>query len=125
MQSGEYFKVTIVVNGVKKRARKTDRHFLHAGYIPYNNGFYDIEQVETLAKNFTETNIKEVIGKINIHSYKYEESDGQIQLNELCKVHIKTAENVSFDSYKHNRKTGAFILINENTNNTVAAGVIL
>ena len=69
--------------------------------------------------------IKEVIGKINIHSYKYEESDGQIQLNELCKVHIKTAENVSFDSYKHNRKTGAFILINENTNNTVAAGVIL
>ena len=69
--------------------------------------------------------IKEVIGKINIHSYKDEESDGHIQLNELCKVHIKTAENVSFDSYKHNRKTGAFILINENTNNTVAAGVIL
>lgn len=69
--------------------------------------------------------IKEVIGKINIHTYKNEESDGQIQLNELCKVHLKTAENVSFDSYKHNRKTGAFILINENTNNTVAAGVIL
>jgi sulfate adenylyltransferase subunit 1 (EFTu-like GTPase family) len=39
-------------------------------------------------------------------------------------VNIKTAELVSFDSYAKNRKTGAFILINENTNNTVAAGVI-
>jgi sulfate adenylyltransferase subunit 1 (EFTu-like GTPase family) len=39
-------------------------------------------------------------------------------------VNIKTAELVSFDSYTKNRKTGAFILINENTNNTVAAGVI-
>jgi len=67
MQSGEYFKVTIVVNGIKKRARKIDRHFLHAGYLPYNNGFYDVEQVETLAKNFTETNMKEVNGKIQVN----------------------------------------------------------
>ena len=67
MQSEEYFKVTIVVNGIKKRARKIDRHFLDAGYLPYNNGFYDVEQVETLAKNFIETNMKEVNGKIQVN----------------------------------------------------------
>jgi sulfate adenylyltransferase subunit 1 len=42
----------------------------------------------------------------------------------LAKVSIKTAEAVSFDSFKWAPKTGAFILINENTNQTVAAGVI-
>jgi sulfate adenylyltransferase subunit 1 (EFTu-like GTPase family) len=52
------------------------------------------------------------------------ESDGVMNLNDFCKVNIKTAESISFDSYSKNRKTGAFILINENTNNTVAAGII-
>jgi sulfate adenylyltransferase subunit 1 (EFTu-like GTPase family) len=37
---------------------------------------------------------------------------------------LKTADTVSFDSYRKNRKTGAFILVNENTNSTIAAGVI-
>ena len=36
---------------------------------------------------------------------------------------IKTAENISYDAYSENRLTGAFILINENTNQTVAAGM--
>jgi len=47
-----------------------------------------------------------------------------MNLNDFCKVNIKTAETIGFDSFKKNRKTGAFILINENTNSTVAAGVI-
>jgi sulfate adenylyltransferase subunit 1 (EFTu-like GTPase family) len=47
-----------------------------------------------------------------------------MKLNDICKVLIKTAEPISFDSYSDNRSSGAFILINENTNNTVAAGTI-
>jgi len=69
--------------------------------------------------------IKEVDATIDIHSFEDLPSDGTINLNEFCKVTIKTAEGITYDSYKRNRKTGAFILINENTNNTVAAGVIL
>jgi sulfate adenylyltransferase subunit 1 len=69
--------------------------------------------------------IKEIESKIDIHNFNELDADGTINLNEFCNVQIKTAESVSFDSYKKNRKTGAFILINENTNNTVAAGVIL
>ena len=68
--------------------------------------------------------IKDVMSKIDIHSFQALESDGTMKLNDICKVFIKTAEPVSFDSYSHNRNTGAFILINENTNNTVAAGTI-
>jgi sulfate adenylyltransferase subunit 1 len=68
--------------------------------------------------------IKEVDAHIDIHNFEDTPSDGTMNLNDFCKVTIKTAEAISFDSYKKNRKTGAFILINENTNNTVAAGVL-
>lgn len=72
----------------------------------------------------TKAVIKEVINKIDIHSFTSLESDGSLKLNDICKVCIKTAEPISFDSYVDNRSTGSFILINENTNNTIAAGTI-
>jgi sulfate adenylyltransferase subunit 1 len=68
--------------------------------------------------------IKEVDAHIDIHNFEDTPSDGTMNLNDFCKVTIKTAEAISFDSYKKNRKTGAFVLINENTNNTVAAGIL-
>lgn len=74
--------------------------------------------------NRTKAVVKEVASKIDIHSFAQLESDGSMKLNDICKVLIKTAEPLSFDSYKINRNTGSFILINENTNNTVAAGTI-
>jgi sulfate adenylyltransferase subunit 1 len=72
----------------------------------------------------TKAVIKDFEAKIDIHSFEDFESDGTMNLNDFCKVIIKTADAISFDSYSTNRKTGSFILINENTNNTVAAGVI-
>ena len=72
----------------------------------------------------TKAMIKGVEGKIDIHTYETSFDDTNLSLNEFGNVTIKTADSVSFDSFAKNRKTGAFILINENTNNTVAAGVI-
>ena len=72
----------------------------------------------------TKAVVKEVISKIDIHSFTQLESDGAMKLNDICKVLIKTAEPISFDSYANNRNSGSFILINENTNNTIAAGTI-
>lgn len=45
-------------------------------------------------------------------------------LNDIIHVHLKTSKPLVFDNYNKNRATGAFILINENTCNTVAAGMI-
>jgi sulfate adenylyltransferase subunit 1 len=45
-------------------------------------------------------------------------------LNDIVKVRLKTAKPLVFDNYLNNRATGAFILINENTCNTVAAGMV-
>jgi sulfate adenylyltransferase subunit 1 len=47
-----------------------------------------------------------------------------LELNDIARVKIDLAEKVAFDLYEENKKTGAFILIDKITNNTVAAGMI-
>lgn len=68
--------------------------------------------------------IKEITYKLDINSLKREESDERIDMNDIVRVTIKTAGPIMLDSYAENRNTGAFILIDPNTNETVAAGMI-
>ena len=68
--------------------------------------------------------VKEVISKINIQTLEQEEHTGPVALNDLVKVRIRTAHPLAFDSYKKNRGAGAFILVNENSGETLAAGMI-
>ncbi len=91
-----------------------------------DNASYITGQKILLQQNSFRTKavVKEVISKIDIHSFNPVDSDGTMKLNDICKVIIKTAEPISFDSYVDNRNSGAFILLNENTNNTIAAGTI-
>ena len=73
----------------------------------------------------TKAKISEIIHKIDIHTNQPNfELLENIALNEICKVNIRTAEPIAVDTFAQNRTTGIFILIDENTNNTVAAGTI-
>ncbi|MEM9915941.1 MAG: sulfate adenylyltransferase subunit CysN [Planctomycetota bacterium] len=56
--------------------------------------------------------------------HKHEEAD-TLDLNEIGRVVIELARPIAFDPYKKNRGTGAFIVIDRLTNNTVASGMIL
>jgi hypothetical protein len=60
----ELFKVTVIVDGIKKKCRKSDRHFLRLGYKPYNNGEFNREEIEETAKASIQTNIRQVTGRI-------------------------------------------------------------
>lgn len=104
---------------------KTEKEVL-ATICWMDNTAYQSGQKLVFQQNSFQTKgvIKEIASKIDIHSFEAKESDGIMKLNDICKVRIKTAESITFDSYKENRASGAFILINENTNNTVAAGTI-
>ena len=46
-------------------------------------------------------------------------------MNEICKVKIRTTKPLMIDSYRENRSTGSVILVDDMTNETVAAGMIL
>ena len=49
----------------------------------------------------------------------------EIHLNEIAEVQIKSLTPLPVDSYSRNRTTGSFILIDETSHNTVAAGMIV
>jgi bifunctional enzyme CysN/CysC len=48
-----------------------------------------------------------------------------LALNEIGRISLRTTQPLFYDDYRRNRETGSFILIDEATNNTVAAGMIL
>jgi sulfate adenylyltransferase subunit 1 (EFTu-like GTPase family) len=47
-----------------------------------------------------------------------------IQMNEIVGIRLKLAQPLHYDTYLENRSMGSFILIDEFTNDTVAAGMI-
>ncbi|MGB0371572.1 MAG: sulfate adenylyltransferase subunit CysN [Opitutales bacterium] len=69
--------------------------------------------------------IKEIRYKVNINTLHKIEDDLEISLNEIARISIRTAKPISFDSYKKNRVTGSFILVDSLSNETVAAGMII
>ncbi len=69
--------------------------------------------------------IRDVKYKIDVNTLDHIEGDKKVGLNDIAKIAIKTTKPLYYDSYRKNRKTGSIILIDEATNNTVAAGMIL
>ena len=69
--------------------------------------------------------IKEVIYKINIESLDRNTEDKELKMNDISKVKIRTTKPLMVDSYRENRTTGSVILIDDATNETVAAGMIV
>jgi sulfate adenylyltransferase subunit 1 len=71
-----------------------------------------------------QTMIKDVIYKMDINELRRVEDDKAVGMNDICRLHLRTTKPLFYDPYKKNRITGSFILIDEATNNTVAAGMI-
>jgi len=68
--------------------------------------------------------VKDILHKIDINTFEKTENEKVADLNAICKVTIKSASPFALDAYKTNRANGGFILVDENTNNTVAAGIV-
>jgi len=74
--------------------------------------------------NTTRATIESVEYRVDVNTM--EQLEGRdFKLNEIGCVRITTAKTLFFDSYKDNRQTGAFILIDPITNNTSAVGMIV
>ena len=68
--------------------------------------------------------IKDVKYKMDINTLHRNEEDKEIGLNDIGRISIRTTKPLFFDSYRRNRNTGSVIIIDEATNETVAAGMI-
>ncbi|MDH5610404.1 MAG: GTP-binding protein [Cyclobacteriaceae bacterium] len=69
--------------------------------------------------------IQEVRYKLDINTLHRNEQDLEIMMNDICRVSLRTTKPVLADSYRKNRSTGSVILVDEATNETVAAGMII
>jgi len=69
--------------------------------------------------------IKEIEYKIDVNTLEKTEITGSIKLNEVVKVRLKTASPLVFDSFEDSKSTGNAILIDETSNSTVGAVMIL
>ncbi len=73
----------------------------------------------------TRVSVKDLLYRIDVNSLHRDETATSLALNEIGRVRLRTQAPLLFDSYRRNRNTGAFILIDDATNHTVAGGMIL
>lgn len=68
--------------------------------------------------------VKQITHRLDVNTLEKGDA-AQLELNELGQVRLRTTVPLYFDKYSANRTTGSFILIDEATNTTVGAGMIL
>jgi bifunctional enzyme CysN/CysC len=68
--------------------------------------------------------VKELRYRLDVNTLHRDESADRLGLNDIGRIKLRTTQPLLCDPYSRNRLTGAFILIDERTNRTVAAGMI-
>jgi bifunctional enzyme CysN/CysC len=68
--------------------------------------------------------VKELVYRLDINSLHRDEASGELGLNDIGRVRLRSTQPLFVDDYRNNRTTGGFILMDEATNVTVAAGMI-
>jgi bifunctional enzyme CysN/CysC len=63
--------------------------------------------------------------RLDINTLHREEGVPQLNLNDIGRVSLRVSAPLAYDEYRRNRSTGSFILVDESTNNTVGAGMLL
>jgi bifunctional enzyme CysN/CysC len=69
--------------------------------------------------------VKDLQYRLDVNTLHRDEAATSLALNEIGRVTLRTTQPLLFDEYRRNRLTGSFILVDEATNNTVAAGMIV
>jgi sulfate adenylyltransferase subunit 1 len=72
----------------------------------------------------TKAKLERIDSRLNINTLEHEHATG-LAMNDIAQVTLRLAKPLFADSYAENRATGAFIIIDESTNNTVGAGMII
>ena len=63
--------------------------------------------------------------RLDVNTLHRDESAASLELNEIGRVLLRTTQPLFVDEYRRNRETGSFILVDEATNATVAAGMVV
>jgi bifunctional enzyme CysN/CysC len=67
----------------------------------------------------------ELLSVVDVHALAELERPERLELNDIGRVSLRLAEPLCVDTYADNRATGALVLVDEATNETVGAGMVL
>ena len=70
------------------------------------------------------TIVKDLQYRLDVNTLHRDETATELTLNEIGRVRLRTTVPLLHDEYSRNRTTGGFVLVDEGTNRTVAAGMI-
>ncbi len=108
-------------NNIPKINQDIDLMICWLGNEPMQlNGKYAVKHTS----NDVRCMIKEVVYKVNINTLERDD-DKSFKMNDIGRIKIRTTRPLFYDSYRKNRITGSVVLIDEATNNTVCAGMII
>jgi sulfate adenylyltransferase subunit 1 len=85
------------------------------------NGKYSLKHTTNEARCI----IKDIRYKLNINTLHRILDDKSLQMNDIGRISLRTTKPLFIDSYRKNRITGSLVLIDEQTNNTVAAAMVI
>jgi len=68
--------------------------------------------------------VSKLESKIDIETYEPELSPQELKMNDIGEILIRTSKPIAYDGYTTNRLTGSFVLVEQGTNATVAAGML-
>ncbi len=69
--------------------------------------------------------VRDLQYRLDINTLHRDDSAEGLVLNEIGRISLRTTQPLFYDDYRRNRETGAFILVDEATNNTVGGGMII
>jgi sulfate adenylyltransferase large subunit len=68
--------------------------------------------------------VEQIDDVVDVHTLQRTQPARELVLNDIGRVHLRTSVPLAFDPYTSNRRTGSFILIDQDSNETVGAGLI-
>ena len=68
--------------------------------------------------------VKRIVNRLEVDTLASQQLAESLALNDIGRIALKTTVPLCFDAYRRNRYTGSFIMVDESTNATVAAGMI-
>jgi len=69
--------------------------------------------------------VEELRDHVDVHTLERAGAPAELALNDIGRIRLRTSAPLVFDPYESNRRTGSFILIDEASNNTVGAGLVV
>lgn len=69
--------------------------------------------------------VRDIDYRLDVNTLHRDSTVDSIGLNDIGRIFLRTTAPVFYDEYRVNRATGSFVLVDETTNSTVGAGMLL